>query len=148
MPRAGAPAPARGGALDTKGAMTGLLSPVPEATQVLGTRESGSAPSGSQAKSSGAVNQQQAARQSQARRCRVEQAAGQVASRGDARAGQRARTGGAKKRGPEIWRSTDFRNPKLRLRQFFLLSPSTDLCSRFDARMCRCNSRIHVYSRT
>ena len=42
----------------------------------------------------------QAARQSQARRCRVEQAAGQVASRGDARAGQRARTGGAKKRGP------------------------------------------------
>ena len=28
------------------------------------------------------------------------------------------------------------------------LSPSTDLCSRFDARMCRCNSRIHVYSRT
>ena len=28
------------------------------------------------------------------------------------------------------------------------LSPSTDLCSRFDVRMCRCNSRIHVYSRT
>jgi hypothetical protein len=28
------------------------------------------------------------------------------------------------------------------------LSPSTDLCSRFGARMCRCNSRIHVYSRT
>ena len=97
MPRAGAPAPARGGALDTKGATTGLLSPVPEATQVLGTRESGSAPSGSQAKSSSAVNQQQAARQSQARRCRGEQAAGQVASRGDARAGKRARTGGAKK---------------------------------------------------
>jgi hypothetical protein len=43
--------------------MTGLQSPLPEATQVLGTRESGSAPSGSQAKSSGAVNQQQAARQ-------------------------------------------------------------------------------------
>jgi hypothetical protein len=39
------------------------LSPVPEATQVLGTRGSGSAPSGSQAKSSGAVNSQQAARQ-------------------------------------------------------------------------------------
>ena len=90
----------------TGGATTGLLSPVPEATQVLGTRESGSAPSGSQAKSSGAVNQQQAARQSQARRCRVEQAAGQVASRGDARAGQRARTGGAKKKSPPI-RSTD-----------------------------------------
>ena len=80
--------------------MTGVQSPVPEATQVLGTRESGSAPSGSQAKSSGAVNQQQAARQSQARRCRVEQAAGQVASRGDARAGKRARTGGAKKKSP------------------------------------------------
>jgi hypothetical protein len=47
----------------TGGATTGLLSPVPEATQVLGTRESGSVPSGSQAKSSGAVNQQQAARQ-------------------------------------------------------------------------------------
>jgi hypothetical protein len=47
----------------TGGATTGLLSPVPEATQVLGTRESGSAPSGSQAKSRGAVNQQQAARQ-------------------------------------------------------------------------------------
>jgi hypothetical protein len=43
--------------------MTGVQSPVPEATQVLGTRESGSAPSGSQAKSSGAVNPQQAARQ-------------------------------------------------------------------------------------
>jgi hypothetical protein len=48
----------------TGGAATGLLSPVPaEAMQVLGTRESGSAPSGSQAKSSGAVNPQQAARQ-------------------------------------------------------------------------------------
>jgi hypothetical protein len=47
----------------TGGAATGSLSPVHEATQVLGTRESGSAPSGSQAKSSGAVNQQQAARQ-------------------------------------------------------------------------------------
>jgi hypothetical protein len=93
----------------TRGATTGLLSPVHEATQVLGTRESGSAPSGSQAKSSGAVNQQQAARQSQAMRCRVEQAAGQVASRGDARAGQRAHTGGAKKRAPDgLWRSTDF----------------------------------------
>ena len=47
----------------TGGATTGVQSPVPEATQVLGTRESGSAPSGSQAKSSGAVNPQQAARQ-------------------------------------------------------------------------------------
>jgi hypothetical protein len=47
----------------TGGETTGLLSPVPEVTQVLGTRESGSAPSGSQAKSSGAVNPQQAARQ-------------------------------------------------------------------------------------
>ena len=36
----------------------------------------------------------------------MEQAAGQVASRGDARAGQRARTGGAKKKSPPI-RSTD-----------------------------------------
>jgi hypothetical protein len=47
----------------TGGAATGLLSPVPEATQVLGAREPGSAPSGSQANPSGAVNQQQAARQ-------------------------------------------------------------------------------------
>jgi hypothetical protein len=45
----------------TGGAATGVQSQVPEATQVLGTRESGSAPSGSQAKSSGAPKQ--AARQ-------------------------------------------------------------------------------------
>ena len=32
----------------------------------------------------------------------MEQAAGQVASRGDARAGQRARTGGAKKKSPPM----------------------------------------------
>jgi hypothetical protein len=63
-------------------------------------RQPASALGSSQAKSSGAVNQQQATGQSQARRCRVEQAAGQAASRGDARAGQRARTGGAKKKGP------------------------------------------------
>ena len=105
------------GRTSTGGATTGLLSPVPEATQVLGTRESGSAPSGSQAKSSSAVNQQQAARQSQARRCRVEQAAGQVASRGDARAGKRARTGGAKA-SPGA-RSTDF-HPTGRKRLRFL----------------------------
>jgi hypothetical protein len=101
--------------------MTELLkSPVPEATQVLGhmrvwcperqpgcpERQPASALGSSQAKSSGAVNQQQATGQSQARRCRVEQAAGQAASRGDARAGQRARTGGAKKKSPPI-RSTD-----------------------------------------
>jgi hypothetical protein len=98
---------------------------------VLGTRESGSAPSGSQAKSSGAVNQQLAARQSQARRCRVEQAAGQVASRGDARAGQRARTGGAKKRGPRrILAVNGFRNQRLRLRQFFLVAKKRRLSDR------------------
>ena len=51
---------------------------------------------------------------SQARRCRVEQAAGQVASRGDARAGQRARTGGAKK--PR----RDLRGQRLRIRQLRL----------------------------
>jgi hypothetical protein len=65
---------------------------------------------GSQAKSSGAVNQQQATGQSQARRCRVEQAAGQVASRGDARAGKRVRTGGAKKKSPPR-RPPDFQTP-------------------------------------
>ena len=40
----------------------------------------------------------------------MEQAAGQVASRGDARAGKRARTGGAKKKSPPR-RSTDFGIP-------------------------------------
>jgi hypothetical protein len=49
----------------------------------------GSAPSGSQAKSSGAPKQ--AARQSQTRRCRAEQAAGKVVRRGDAKAAEEVR---------------------------------------------------------
>ena len=63
---------------------------------MLGTRESGSAPSGSQAKSSGAVNQQQAARQPDEAMSSGASGWAELASRGDARAGKRARTGGAK----------------------------------------------------
>ena len=40
----------------------------------------------------------------------MEQAAGQVASRGDARAGKRARTGGAKKKSPPR-RPPEFQTP-------------------------------------
>jgi hypothetical protein len=139
----------------TGGATTGLLSPVPEATQVLGTRESGSIPTSSPSqirknrwgggvpppappptaplrgadekpirglcgrrggsernRSLQSTNSKQLG--SQPRRCRAEQAAGQVASRGDARAGQRARTGGAKK--PR----RDLRGQRLRIRQLCL----------------------------
>jgi hypothetical protein len=78
-------------------ATAGVHGPVPERLKCW-VRESGNAPSGSQAKSSGAPKQ--AARQpdeamssgasgcSQARRCQ--------GSRGGARAGKRARTGGAR----------------------------------------------------
>jgi hypothetical protein len=105
--------------------MTGLQSPVHEATQVLGTRESSSAPSGSQAKSSGAVNPQQAARQPD--EAMPSEASGWASGQPRRCAGRQA---GAHRRGeePPEMRSTDLYphwNKRLRFLQGRLRSSTS-----------------------